>query len=46
LLVKPGGTFDELFDRGLRHRQSFGAEVVAQEVEPLLDATDEGLVRR
>jgi hypothetical protein len=45
LLVKPGGTSDEPLDRRLRDRQPLAVEVVAQEVEALLDAPDEGLVR-
>jgi hypothetical protein len=44
LLVKPGGTFDELPKRRVGHAQSFRAEAVAQEVEASGDATDEGLV--
>ena len=44
MLVKPGGTFDELLERRLRHGQSLAVEVVAQEVEALLDATDEGFL--
>ncbi len=44
LLIKPGGTLDEFVDRRLRHSQSLGTEMVAQEIEASFDPSDEGLV--
>jgi len=45
LLVKPGDTCEEALDGRLCHREPVGPQAVAEEVEALLDAPDEGLVR-
>ena len=44
LLLEPGCTFNESFERRLSHRQSIPAEMVAQKIKALLDAPDECLV--
>ena len=45
LLIKPGRTFDESFERWLRSGHACSAEMIAKEIEAFLDTSYKGLIR-